>query len=71
MKPIKLNKSYIHNKTNKKYYTQELCKLKVGGAWVDGVIYETHEGEKFVRKTDDFRKNFSEYQHLKREWRVI
>lgn len=61
MKPIKLNKSYIHNRTNKKYYTKEFCKLKVGGAWVECVIYENQSGVKFVRKTDDFRKNFSEY----------
>ena len=61
MKPIKLNKSYIHNKTLNKYYVQDICKLKVGGAWVECVSYASQSGEKFVRKTDDFRKNFSEY----------
>lgn len=58
---IKLNKSYIHNRTNKKYYTQDLCKLKFGMGWFDCVVYESQSGEKFVRKTEDFRKNFSEY----------
>lgn len=61
MKPIKLNKSYIHNKTNKKYYTKELAKLKVGDAWVECVIYENQSGVKFVRKTEDFSEYFSEY----------
>ena len=59
--PIKLNKTYLHNKTQKKYYVQDLCNLKVGGAWVECAVYASQNGEKFVRKVDDFRKNFSEY----------
>ena len=61
MVPLKLNKSYIHNKTSKKYYIQDLCKLKVGGAWVECVVYASQSGEKFVRKTEEFKANFSEY----------
>ena len=61
MKQLKLNKSYIHNITNKKYYVESLCKLKVDMGWFDCVIYKSQGGEKFVRKVEDFIENFSEY----------
>jgi hypothetical protein len=40
-----------------------LCKVKVNGAWVDGVIYEgndtvTGEPMTFVRLKNDFEENF-------------
>lgn len=40
-----------------------LCKVKVNGVWMDGVVYEgndVHSGEPmtFVRTKDDFEKDF-------------
>lgn len=40
-----------------------LCKVKVNGVWMDGVIYEgndVHTGEPmtFVRTKEDFEKDF-------------
>lgn len=40
-----------------------LCKVKVNGVWMDGVIYEgndVHTGKPmtFVRTKDDFEKDF-------------
>ena len=61
MKQLKISKSYIHNITNKKYYVESLCKLKVDMGWFDCVVYTNHSGEKFVRKVEDFKENFSEY----------
>lgn len=60
MKSIKLNKSYINNKTNKKCHVYDICKFKSSGMWVECIIYTDQSGEKFVVKSEYFRKNFSE-----------
>lgn len=44
----------------------DLCKVKVNGVWMDGVIYEgndVHTGEPmtFVRTKEDFEKDFEVY----------
>lgn len=60
MKSIKLNKSYINNKTNEKCHVYDICKFKSRGMWLGCVIYTDQSGEKFVVKSEYFRKNFSE-----------
>lgn len=46
-----------------------LCKVKVNGVWMDGVIYEgndVHTGVPmtFVRTKDDFEKDFELWQRF-------
>ena len=60
MKSIKLNKSYINNKTNEEVKVYDLCKFKSSGIWLDCVIYTDQSGEKFAVKSKYFIKNFSE-----------
>ena len=59
-KKIKLNTTYIHNKSQAKYYVQDLVKIKAGNEWLDCVYYSNEQGEKFARKIEEFRNNFSE-----------
>ena len=47
-----------------------LCKVKVNGVWMDGVIYEgydvhTEEPMTFVRTKEDFEKDFEVWTQKK------
>ncbi len=52
------NSHYRHYKNNKIYILIDKCKIQVQDVWLDAVIYENLEGEKFCRSTAEFNAKF-------------
>lgn len=59
--PLQTHTEWYHTRTNNRYKIVGLPRVKIENEWVNGVLYETVEGEfkQFVRTHTDFLNSFS------------
>lgn len=51
---------YVHYKNNKEYQILDNeVKLKENNEWVEGILYQNKEGNRYVRTREDFFEKFS------------
>jgi hypothetical protein len=55
-----IGQSYTHynDRRNRKYTIVDVCKIQESDIWVDAIIYENEDHEKFVRSSLEFFVKF-------------
>jgi hypothetical protein len=53
-----IGQCYTHYNNRKKYTIVDVCKIQESDIWVDAIIYENEDHEKFVRSSLEFFVKF-------------